>query len=262
MTPLAQWLLKQTMAKVRDREGMWHDERNAATLRDMLNDVHCFEITEAAPLVHELIMLFKDQEESKSECLFSTHAFLPAPKTWIEWRHASGNRLGVLLQENETRTNARGTFLWKEGAQNLGLVSLVSGDYHSDGGDQIFPDYLVDLMGNQTSPGILSYAHCMLLLINSPKIIGSRQHMPHAGLARRLAGKFPLHAWTEIKLHVAKPIEIDDGEPHEAHITGRRALHFVRKHIRIRLGKLEYVSAHWRGDPAIGTRHQHYVVAP
>ena len=128
--------------------------------------------------------------------------------------------------------------------------------------EKILRDFGLPPMG-----ALMAYAELAMILINSPHIIGRRQHMPHAGLERQLTrglagGKFPLHAWTEIKLQVAKPVEIDDGEPHEAHLTGRRALHFVRKHIRIRLGQLEYVSAHWRGDPSIGIKRSRYTVKP
>jgi hypothetical protein len=103
-------------------------------------------------------------------------------------------------------------------------------------------------------------------VINTPKIIMRQQHMPHRGLQRDLIkagkvnGKYPLHAWTEILLRV-RPPEVSEGD-HEAHLTGARALHFVRKHIRIRLGKLEYVSAHWRGDASIGIKRSRYRVAP
>jgi hypothetical protein len=105
----------------------------------------------------------------------------------------------------------------------------------------------------------------LLALINSPRIIGRQQHMPSRVLEQKLTrgfgvGKFPLHAWTEIKLEVAKPIEIDDGEPHEAHLTGRRALHFVRKHLRLWNGELIYVTSHWRGDPALGIKQSRYRV--
>lgn len=88
--------------------------------------------------------------------------------------------------------------------------------------------------------------------------------MPHRGLERalianqKLVGKFPLHAWTEIKLHVTPPKEAE-GE-HEAHLTGERALHFCRAHLRIRLGRLEVVKAHWRGNPAIGIKQSRYTV--
>jgi hypothetical protein len=72
-----------------------------------------------------------------------------------------------------------------------------------------------------------------------------------------IAGRYPLGAWNEILLHVTPPQEADDTE-HEAHLTGSRALHFVRCHLRIRLGQLELVSAHWRGDAGLGIRRSRY----
>jgi hypothetical protein len=71
----------------------------------------------------------------------------------------------------------------------------------------------------------------------------------------------PPGEWYEIKLQVTKPRYVDDGAPHADQITGQRALHFVRKFIRIRLGKLEYVREHWRGDPALGVRQSDYRVS-
>ncbi|GLK86659.1 hypothetical protein GCM10017653_47290 [Ancylobacter defluvii] len=105
-----------------------------------------------------------------------------------------------------------------------------------------------------------------LAFINTPRIIGRRQHMPHRSLERKLVaqravvGKFPLHAWTEIKLHVTPPEDLSDELSHEAHLTGERALHFCRAHLRIRLGKLEVVRGHWRGDAALGIRRSRYVL--
>jgi hypothetical protein len=105
-----------------------------------------------------------------------------------------------------------------------------------------------------------------LALINTPRIIGRRQHMPHQGMQRKIAagkkmvGKFPLKAWTEIKLEVMPPV-IDGGQ-HEARLTGGKALHFCRAHLRIRMGHLERVSAHWRGDPSLGIKQTRYSVIP
>jgi hypothetical protein len=71
-----------------------------------------------------------------------------------------------------------------------------------------------------------------------------------------------LHDWHEIKLEIAKPRYLDDGEPHSDIITGRWALHFCRKHIRVyHSGVLTYVTGHWRGDPTIGLRRGRYAVA-
>jgi hypothetical protein len=105
--------------------------------------------------------------------------------------------------------------------------------------------------------------YAYLVMINSPRVIGRRQHPPHKVLQKGFAGgHFPLHAWTEIKLEVTKPTLIDDGEPHQARLTGLRALHFCRAHVRIKNGKLEYVTAHWRGDASIGIKRSRYAVTP
>lgn len=107
--------------------------------------------------------------------------------------------------------------------------------------------------------------YAALAVINSPRIIGRLQHMPNRGLERRLtrslgAGKFPLHAWTEITLHVTPPKDMMDDPSIEAHYTGQRALHFCRAHLRVRLGRLEIVRSHWRGDPALGIKQSRYVL--
>jgi len=105
--------------------------------------------------------------------------------------------------------------------------------------------------------------YAMLALINSPRFIGRRQHMPHERIEREklktmnLVGKFPLHAWTEILLTVAPPT-IGGSEVHEAHLTGEKCLHFCRTHLRVRYGQLEYVEGHWRGNPALGMKRSRY----
>jgi hypothetical protein len=73
-----------------------------------------------------------------------------------------------------------------------------------------------------------------------------------------MVGTFPLRAWTEIKLEVCPPKWAGDLPENETHFTGTRALHFCRAHARIRLGRLEFVRAHWRGDPALGIKRSRY----
>jgi hypothetical protein len=111
------------------------------------------------------------------------------------------------------------------------------------------------------------HEECLLIflaLINTPRIIGRRQHMPHKSLEAKLsrlgfaAGKYPLHAWNEIRLEVGIPRDLSDEASTEAHLTGRKALHFCRSHIRIRLGRIEIVRAHWRGDAAVGIKRSRY----
>jgi hypothetical protein len=113
--------------------------------------------------------------------------------------------------------------------------------------------------------GIFGQTTVFLAIVNSPNIVGRRTHPPRKTVARKLsrstgANIGPLHDWHEIKLEVNKPHDADDGEAHADVLTGKRALHFVRKFIRIRFGKLEYVRAHWRGDASVGIRRGRYVV--
>src|SRR5262249_17130991 len=111
----------------------------------------------------------------------------------------------------------------------------------------------------------LSAVLCNLAIINTPHIVGRIAHSPHVGLQKGLArafkipGKYPLQAWHEVKLRVAIPPEFS-GEKTEAHLTGERALHFCRSYLRIRLGRLELVDSHWRGNPAFGIKQTQYRV--
>lgn len=280
MTPLAMYFTNQLTLPIKDRDPFCAD--NSAMLRDAFTNVHCFECTEILPILSDVASTI-DRKKSKDRSeAFGELLFLPAPKTWIELRAPLyRGRIGYLLQEIMTEEgSAASVELFTEesgGGSMIGWISLVSDDHktvgsYPDGSPReiILPTCFKELFKVDAERAIremLSLLHFLLITVNAPKIIGRRQHMPHRALERHLiktfgVGKFPLHAWTEIKLEIAKPIEIDDGEPHEAHLTGRRALHFCRKHIRIRFGKLEYVSAHWRGDAALGIKQSRYRLVP
>lgn len=107
---------------------------------------------------------------------------------------------------------------------------------------------------------------CVLTLdlINTPGLIGLRQHDPHRGLARRLAayrsGSYPLRGWSEVVLkHQTRFAEAGE---HHTGATFHKCLHFVRSHLRhYRDGKVTVIPAHWRGDPALGIKRTRYLVA-
>jgi hypothetical protein len=274
MTPLAAYLAKQLTARPKHREGIWRDPAVIPDLRKALEDIHCFEVTDCWALLTDMM---KRWREGNYEPLFEKFGFLPAPKTWMEWRitGGSGLRRAVCLMTNPDLMDVEGvmretvgvSLFEHQNAAGVGWLVPTTGEFQLDGESiKLWPTDMGREPG-RSAAALMGIIETMLVLINSPKIIGRRQHMPNAALERNLTrgfgvGKFPLHAWTEIKLEVAKPPEIDDGEPHEAHLTGRRALHFCRKHIRIRNGQLEYVSAHWRGDPALGIKRSRYTVRP
>lgn len=293
MTPLASRLAKQLVVPKRKR---WLTDEGCTLVRQHLDDTHCFEVTAAVELERELRDTVQKQGAQDGSQFIGQYVFLPAPKTWIEYFHPQLGRHAFSLIETPTddATAAFATWFIDDAINPLGWISLVSDDYRvaawpddpmrrfrlslpTDRAAETVVCDLIELLARSHGDGsqssgvgllaqyLMSCIHMFLIVINTPRIVGRKQHMPNRNLERKLmqklsAGKFPLHAWTEIKLEIAKPPEIDDGEPHEAHLTGRRALHFCRKHIRIRNGKLEYVRAHWRGDPAIGIKRSRYVL--
>lgn len=274
MTPLASYLMKrQVLMPARKREP-YDDPEDCLKLIE--SEVHYFEISDTLEIAEELynkvieglptnmggrIRLNSSQEflALRAQCKnleLQNLIFLPAPKTWLEWfSPALNKRFAALIIDSEDLGRAEVfCFSKKKAYHGISIIQGTILNIMRDGVNdlQIMSELHRHLIGN-------------LILINSPKLFGRVTHVPHRGLESRLTthfgvGKFPLRAWTELKLEVTKPLEIDDGEPHEAHLTGRRALHFVRKHIRIRLGKLEYVTSHWRGDAAIGIKQTRYKV--
>lgn len=280
MTPLAAQCVKQFTLPVKKRDVAYDVSDLPSLNRALRDEFHCFECTEILPMVDELARAAAGQEIAELELALGPRLFLPADQTWMEFKLHPGlrdylrlgqeaTRLGILL-----RSSGDGwAHLWMVSHYNrvkIGKVSLNSLDWVRDNLGSVDMDTGRPVANEQIIKScdlIFSITHRLLAIINTPRIIGRRQHMPNRALERRLTqkfgkGKFPLHAWTEIQLSVSKPIEIDDGEPHEAHLTGRRALHFCRAHLRLRNGRIEYVSPHWRGDPAIGIKQSRYAVQP
>lgn len=255
MTPLAHSYLKRLIRKEDVSGG------DPKALWKLLQDIHCFEISEALPMIDLL-----GEVQSKTDnpdIVFKDKSFLPAPKTWIEWRNYFGRMAVLFIDEGRIEQGlkvATSYFIFDWTIGEVGWVSLEDATYYING----TPMYTPEGWTTKHFNSMQMLAHASLVVINTPKIVGRKQFMPHRGLEKELlknqkwVGKFPLHAWTEIKLNIAKPIDIDDGEPHEAHLTGKRALHFCRAHLRLWDGKLIYVTHHWRGDPALGMKQSRY----
>lgn len=255
MTPMAQMIMRLSMDP-RARSGA------PRMVKQFYNgDIHCFEVTEVAELAGELFSADKIMLAAEQLC------FLPAPKTWIEYRCAfdtpPARRVGYLIEEAQDQTAivtyamlcADGDIRCQEQSFRLPLINHPAvGCVCPELGSTIFDKQVISHHGFEVV--------AFLAMINTPKVIGRRQHMPHAGLQRAIArshgmaGKFPLRAWTEIKLEVGLPRS--DGELHEARLSGHKALHFCRAHLRVRRGRVEFVTAHWRGDPALGIKRSRY----
>jgi hypothetical protein len=239
MPPLAYRVLKQLTLPLKERT--FNDR---CGLLPRLSDTHFFDVTDIQFAAYQL----SGNPQAFQDAIATT--FLPAPKTWIEvkgfaWFVCEKER-GGFEYCSIMKCDIQDFFgTWDDSFQDIDLTTKWSA------GENWVPQQLLPVY---------------LLFINSPKVIGRRQHMPHRGLERALmqkmgcGGMFPLRAWTEIKLEIGPP-KVLNGEPSkEAHLTGERALHFCRKHIRVRLGRLEIVRSHWRGDPALGIVQSRYKV--
>lgn len=270
MTPLAERFVRRMTLPLKDQEPLISQDADVAA--DEIFDIHCFECTELHRVVSGII-----KSEDKCKAGFSV-AFLPAPKTWVEWEMDCTDfkmRIAVLFVEGSDKKSFE-SFLYAGAddgpglsAFDLALGQLNAGDNAIYTFTQHFPDLMEDIEPGfselSSAAWILMTALCFVALINTPRIFGRRQYMPSRKLEKRIAkkfgGQFPLHAWHEIKLEVTKPTEIDDGEPHEAHLTGERAFHFCRAHLRFKNGRVEFVTAHWRGNRNRGIRNARYVVS-
>lgn len=266
MTPLAYLVAKQNTLPMRER-----CQYDAAQMYRFMSDVHCFEMTETVQIQKDLgkqvIADVAQMDCKRVSC--GNLQFLPAAKTWIEMKE-DGVRSGFLLMETSDKNHACVNLFAQThnvasyfAAPKIMVIGLFNGILWNEG--YLNPEYCK--LEEQQLLVIAARLHACLALINTPRIIGRRQHMPHRGLEKKLVaqrkviGSFPLHAWTEILLKVSPPQDAS-GEPStEAHLTGQRALHFVRQFLRIRRGKLELVRPHWRGDAALGIRRSRYHVS-
>lgn len=269
MSPLAQMLVNAELAV-----------KQSAFPELLSSDCHCFDVSEVRELIVDLVgnVNWKGRNDQR--------LFLPSPFTWVEHKTNNG-RIGALMR------------LCDEVLGRPIPVKLEGGDWIERPIVMRFASYNADdrallvanaicFMGRGKSNGHFVIAQRSLVpgagfddtellvrgrffgaalsLINTPRLIGQRHHMPHAGLQRKIAaakgmvGKFPLRAWTEIKLEVKT--RVDDGAEHEARLSGGKALHFCRAHLRMRFGQVELVSAHWRGDPSLGIKRTRYSVVP
>lgn len=269
MTPLAHMIVRELTLPIKRRSF-----EDLCQLLPRMRDIHCFEVSNVFDMAADLCV---NNSMLGPAAMNSDLAFLPAPKTWIEWRRGEhGNeREGVLLEQTADGRAAWCTWAFK----GAGLFrSQAKHHRFAIGlGDEVVAMKVADKAGvarwlsgetEAQARGWTALVYALLALINTPRVIGRRQHMPHAGLERRLlqmkgiVGKFPLHAWTEITLECKPPDDMSDMPGYEARLTGMKCLHFCRAHLRIRRGRVEFVSSHWRGNPALGMKQSRYRVMP
>jgi len=228
---------------------------DAPTLKT-LEGVVPFEVSGVRELLTETgwRLAERDDRGQRTMIIKSDLSFLPAPRTWIEQAAPEGGgRYAALFEETETAE--RNTTLFLRPPNGPVFVCSTSAPLNQP----------IDRERRDVLAVCRFRSEAALPLINMPKIIGRVQHQPHAGLQRelvrnkKLIGPFSLHAWTEIKMEV-RPPKRDGDMTHEPHLTGEKALEFVRQHIRFQNGRWVQVRWHFRGNPALGIRQRKYTL--
>lgn len=265
MTPLAHRIVKELTLPVKART---FDDR--AGLLNRMDDVHSFNVAEIYDLTCYLAIDLHKRAVAAGELrLLETQSFLPAPKTWIEWKKENGSRRGCLLEDYGGTASVRWAGAGSHYFKSDRHVSTLA--LKTDGRDPDDPWAGIELLpGGRDGPilGASFFLYAALAIINTPRIVGRRQHMPHRGLERSLlarqalVGRFPLHAWTEIVLEVTPPKDVSGDGVHEGRLTGRKCYHWCRAHLRVRLGRLEFVRDCYKGDAALGIRQSRYKIMP
>lgn len=257
MTPLAQYLVRAHLngdfaAPV---DGPFRDA--AAALAG--SAAQCFEVSEVWEMADALM------RHRSYKHLEDPNLFLPAPVTWIEWTRTSDEerRLAVLVAEMAPKTWKIQVFADKANG-NIATGTAIT--WIIEGNNVFFPiEHPNDLTPAsqdfyiETTRMVSAY----LCVINTPLVVRQEKHEPRAELRRKLLragvidGKTRFQPWVTIKLDVQTPSEIEGGG---SRMTGTKAFHFCRAHLRLRLGKVEWVRSHWRGDANKGVVNHDYRV--
>lgn len=257
MTPLAHRIANEMTLPVKKRTFV--DE---AGLLGRFDDIHCFEVSAVTDLAFDLAREFAAGNDS-GLAVFGGLAFLPAPRTWIECDTGVG-RLGMHLSDRGDGWGIVRVAVQEPGEWRSAELGEIPLDENPDLGVAM---KIVDGWTGKQADRIVWHLYAFLSMINSPRRIGQRVHMPHAGLQRALArahrgvGKYPLNAWTEITHKVAPPVDASNEAEWRDYLSNRMPLHFVRAHKRRipdRFGSWVLIPAHWRGDAALGIKLTRY----
>jgi hypothetical protein len=270
MTPLAHQIALERLTPVSSRK--ISDLCGAA---ERLEQFLFFDVSAVWDAAFDIADAHSDQawkNGKPNRVLVGELAFLPANKVWLETYGPDRSKFAVLL-EKHPRANFCSVAYANNAYKRNSLLEISKKNFlmplagSLTDGRLAIADDLHGVVETAALAELTRALYVVLAMINTPRVIGRRQHMPHAGLQRKLAaakgmvGKFPLQGWTELKLEV-RPPKIEGEREETAYLTGGKALHFCRAHLRIRRGKLERVTAHWRGDPSLGIKRTRYTVVP
>lgn len=286
MTPFAQQIVKEVLVdgnvhcKPLKYEMFYTSERdNLEFLARSIVTSHCFDVSLIDPLAWEL---------NKPGALNTTgdFSFPPFPATWVELGDDEGWRIGWLsldasayeklplgLLRFHSETSA-GDFhdpylviiFHRNPAKTWSVFapSVTGGPGSSD--QRLFAFSLsVPAEDALAVSAELGHLKRLFVVMNSPKIISRATEPPHRGLVRdlRRGGETgELQPWHTIKLQIEPDAVRESGEGGDGPIQGKRALHWCRRFVRVKRGRLEFVRAHLRGDPSVGIGRANYRVTP
>jgi hypothetical protein len=221
-----------------------------------------------SPMVVEAAEDFADTQKVVSAAL--DYVFLPAEITWIEWRGGH--------QGNVAGSNRHGLLLMGQG-EGKAALSVGQGAYVFDGsgGRPLHRPIHFDLhdyvFRNTPVPGeilpdeVIRVTHrmgrflvCALALINTPRISQLIEHNIDEKLnrARVKRGKVPLLSWRDVTIR--PDVGWSPKPTHQEGSTGEKRRHHVRTFMRLKMGKVEIVKPHWRGNREKGyVLHRHVV---
>ena len=242
---------------------------------DFINGIvnaKCFECSDVVALAAQLTVkkLSTSNPNDLTPLLIKgdENSFLPHERTWIEFGKEENSFSGILLECPEDFGTARVILVVKNEIE-FAVAGLCFLDMHGEKPRLTKGISTFSFSENKKQSAyviaIFSLLYSLLAIINSPSVIGRQEFPAHKGFEKSLrhSNVIPpgahLRPWTKITLDVTTP-----SDEHEnnggARLTGAKALHYCRTHIRIKNGKLERVRGHWRGDAALGVVRSDYKV--
>jgi hypothetical protein len=241
--------------------------RMTTGLDGQLSSAVRFRLDEKAQTFIDSIAMDGDRLRSQA-----SHLFWPGPHVWFEWAHPRG-AFGVRFfgDREDIHVGTMNLWFWPRGAA-VPIIGMARCDLKRRVPVEIVTvkNATPDAIGRMrkwlsAAPAeieatehveTVSTILAILSLMNSPRLVRSTDiSRTKLNTHRMRGGKFPLLAYSEVSVDLGKhdisTLILDtDG--------ARRALHWVRAHLRFRMGQWEIVKPHWRGDPSIGIKRPAY----
>lgn len=243
-------------------------ESALSAYREYRHGIHVGQRFVLSPMVKDAALEFARSQRSVNAAL--DHIFLPAETCWIEWRgagagYANGTRHGLLLighGEGKAKLSVgRGLYVVDPGTGVPAHLPVVF-DLHDFimKPAVVVPGFEIEAEHIAQTRSAGRFLVCVLALINTPRV---SRLIPHPidkklNLARVKRGKIPLLSWSDVTIR--PDVGWVPQAVHEEGATGEKRRHHVRTFMRLKMGKVEIVKPHWRGNRDKGyVLHRHVV---